>query len=211
MKKTAFYVAMLLLLITACGQQNDKTEHSSSESASRSTHETEHSTSESTSQSTHEEVITYTNKDIYINSFECGYISQEQKPEPYKVYVIETQEQLDYAKKNSGIGFPADYNAEDYWYYNVDIVKAFEKMESDYPFSEYCYVFEYEEVISTGYYYHADKVVIDEEKNSIYFKHDDESYSPSENDICGDAMGGFFHMSAIPREYIDRYEFNNNT
>jgi len=136
MKKTAFYVAMamLLSLITACGQQNDKTEHSSSESASQSTHETEHSTSESASQSTHktehstsesasqsthEEVITYTSKDIYINSFECDYISQEQKPEQYKVYVIETQEQLDYAKENLGIGFPSDYNSEDYWYYNV--------------------------------------------------------------------------------------------
>ncbi|MDE5582575.1 MAG: hypothetical protein K2J08_02570 [Ruminococcus sp.] len=212
MKKTAFYVAvaMILSFTTACGQQNAKTENSLSESESQATH-TENSMSESESRATNEKVITYTDKDIYINSFRCDYISQEQKPEPYKVYVIETQEQLDYAKENSGIGFPSDYNAEDYWYYNVGIVEAFEKMEEDYPFSEYCYVFEYEEVGSTGYYYHADKVVIDTEKNIIYFKNDDKSYSPDEDDICGEAMNGFFHMSAIPREYIDGYKFNDNT
>lgn len=196
MKKILFCVAVLFALTTACGQQNDKTESSPSESEIQTAH--------TEIQTTHREVIEYTDEDIYIDSFTCGYISQEQKPESYKVYVIETQEQLDYAKENYGVGFPSDYNAEDYWYYSVGIVEAFEKMERECPFSEYCYLFEYEEVISTGYYYHADRVAIDKETDRIYFKHDDKSYSPSGDEACGDMMNGFFHMSAIPREYIGK-------
>lgn len=65
----------------------------------------------------------------------------------------------------------------------------------------------YDEVSSGGYYLHADQIQIKED--IIVFGMDDKSYSPGETDVVPDVMGGFFHMAAISKEYLEGKQFKN--
>lgn len=150
-----------------------------------------------------ESKVIYTEGDIYINSFNCGYISQKEKPGP-QVYIIENEEQLAYAKERYGLGIPTNYSYDQLEYFRTDIIDVFEEMEEDYPIEQYSYVFSYEEVNSTGYYLHADRLIL--EDDTIYFGMDNESHV-NQDEVAGDMMDGFFHMAAIPKEYLEGYEF----
>lgn len=137
-------------------------------------------------------------KDVYIDSLHCGYLSQEQKPESGKVILISTEDELGYAKKNLGIGYPDDYNENKAWSYGTDIVKAFEKMETEYPIGSYSYLIQYEEVESYGYNFHANGVEMDKESGDFFFHYDKRKY-PKEGKEYPMAMDGFFYMAAIPK------------
>lgn len=143
----------------------------------------------------------YTDEDIYIYSFDCGYLSEHQNLRD-GLLLIETSEQLSYAQENYGLG-----TEEDETEFSSFIAEKFEQMVQDYPVEEYTYLVAYDEVSSGGYYLHADKIAI--RADMIMFQMDDESYSPGLYDTTTDVMGGFFHMAAIPKEYLGDATFRN--
>ncbi len=145
----------------------------------------------------------YTNEDIYLVSFKCGYIS-EYRPIRYATVIIENEEQLAYAENQYGLK-PMDTFSEDMICYPTGFAQYFEIMKEQYPLDDYNYVFAYQEVSSGGYYYHADRLEITED--SIYFLMDDESYSPKDNEAVSQVMGGFGHVAAVPKEYMEGREF----
>lgn len=145
----------------------------------------------------------YTNEEIYLESFECGYIS-EFRPICYATVIIENEEQMAYAEKQYGLK-PMDTFSEDMICYPTGFAQYFEIMKEQYPLADYNYVFSYSEVSSGGYYYHADRLEITED--SIYFLMDDESYSPKDNEVVSEVMGGFGHVAAVPKEYMEGREF----
>ncbi len=147
----------------------------------------------------------YTNKDIYLESFECGYISEYQNIR-YATVIIENEEQLAYAEEQYGLNEKETY--QDNWmHYPTGFSRYFTIMKEEYPLEKYNYVFSYDEVSSGGYYYHADRLEITE--NSIYFLMDDESYSPKDFEAVSAVMGGFGHVAAVPKEYMEGREFFN--
>lgn len=145
----------------------------------------------------------YTNEDIYLESFDCGYISEYQKIR-YATVIIETQEQLDYAEAYYGLKV-LDSAPDDYTVFQSPFAATFQEMKEQYPLDEYNYVFAYDEVSSGGYYYHADRLEITED--GIHFLMDDESYSPKADELVTCVMGGFVHMAAVPKEYMEGREF----
>ena len=148
-----------------------------------------------------------TSDDIYINSFECGYISENEKPPYPNPLVIENVEQMNFAEERYGLRVPDDLSEEESMWHNFTIAEAFQEMKNTYPFNEYSYVVQYDEISSGGYYLHAARLIID--GNKIYFKMDDESYSPGLEDVVTDVMGGFCHMAAIPKDMIAGITFTN--
>lgn len=148
-----------------------------------------------------EDTITYTDKEIYIHSFECGYLSEYRMLRDI-LLMIENEEQLSIAEKTYDLGEDALEKMQ-----NTYVAEEFQKMKSEYPIEEYTYLLCYREVSSGGYYLHADKVQIKDAR--IYFQMDEESYSPSGEEMVTEVMGGFFHMAAIPKEYLDGKQLEN--
>lgn len=148
-----------------------------------------------------EDATIYTSEDIYIYSFECGYLSEHRNLRDNMI-MVETDEQLTYAQQNYGLG--EDYVHSEFC--NL-YVEEFGEMKKEYPIEEYTYLLCYDEVASGGYYLHADKVQILD--NRIGFLMDDESYSPGQYDMVSEVMGGFFHMAAIPKDYLEGMTFEN--
>lgn len=140
----------------------------------------------------------YTDEDIYLRSFECGYISEYRKIS-YDTVVIETKEQLDYAEEYYGLR-ELDSVPDDYSVFESPFASVFQTMKKQYPLEEYNYVFSYDEVSSGGYYYHADRLEITED--GIWFLMDNESYAPKDDDEVTEVMGGFGHVAAVPKEYM---------
>lgn len=140
----------------------------------------------------------YTDEDIYLKSFECGYISEYQKIR-YATVIIDTKEQLNYAEEYYGLK-ELDSAPDDYSVFVSPFASIFQEMKAQYPLEEYNYVLSYDEVSSGGYYYHADRLEITED--GIWFLLDDKSYSPKEDEIVTCVMGGFGHVAAVPKEYM---------
>lgn len=151
-----------------------------------------------------EESRIYTDEDIYLKSFDCGYISEYQKIR-YVTVIIETEEQLDYAEGYYGLkvleSAPDDYTA-----FQSPFATTIQEMKEQYPLEEYNYVFRYDEVSSGGYYYHADRLEMTED--SIRFLMDDKSYSPKDDEAVTCVMGGFGHIAAVPKEYMEGRTFS---
>lgn len=147
----------------------------------------------------------YTTEDIYLKSFECGYISEYRKIR-YATVIIETKEQLDYAEEYYGLK-NSDSASDDHSDFVSPFASLFQEMKALYPLEEYNYVFSYDEVSSGGYYYHADKLEITED--AIRFLMDNESYAPKAGEDVSCVMGGFAHMAAVPKEYMVGYTFGN--
>ncbi len=133
-----------------------------------------------------EKATIYTEEDIYIHSFNCGYLSGINYL-PSRYILIETEEQLEYAVQNYSLS------------------EEFESVGVNYPIEEYTYLAEYVDVSSGGYYLHADKVKISE--GAVRFVLSEDSYSPKEWEPVPCMMDGFFHIAAIPKEYLDGCDF----
>ena len=144
---------------------------------------------------TNDERIIYTSEDIYLKSFRCDYISQDEKPE--SILVIENADQLAFAETRYGLNYPEGKSEEDIWYYNTSIIDAFQEMKSMYPLDEYTYVVEYNETSSGMYYYNADKLVIDGDR--LYFEMDDESKNGNNYDVVTCDMSGWCYLAAVPK------------
>ena len=143
----------------------------------------------------------YTAQDIYIYSFECGYLSRHQNLR-YKLVMAQSDEQFYDMKKMFSA---CDGEVDEAFHECMD--EEFKKLENQYPIEEYTYCFCYDEVSSGGYYLHADKVQIKD--GIIGFLMDDESYSPGVYDVTNDVMGGFFHLAAIPKTNLANMTFKN--
>lgn len=163
-------------------------------------------TSESQTEASEADIpdLIFTDEDIFINSFECGYIPQDRKP---SFLVIETEEQLMFAEDRYGLAVPPDLSEDELWNYNTLIADAFQEMKEAYPIDKYSYAVEYAEVSCGGYYLHADKLAASD--GILYFIMDDESYTPNDNDEYPAVMGGFCHMAAVPKELLENTSFLN--
>ena len=136
-----------------------------------------------------EEGTVYTEKEVYIHSYECGYLHGYGIPKSYSI-VIETSEQLDYAVENYGI---------------CEISSKCKEMIEQYSTDNYTFVLRYDEVSSGGYYYHVDRVRIT--SDSVMLVNDKKSHS-AKGDAQTQVMGGFFHMAAIPKEYLKECDYS---
>lgn len=148
----------------------------------------------------------FTDKDIYINSFNSDYLSQDKKP-PDEMLFIETDEQLSFAEDRYGLAVPDDLPKSDEWRYNRKVADAFQTMKASYPISDYSYAVCYNELNCGGYYLHADRLV--RKGTLLYFGMDENSYSPGEWDMVPQVMGGFCHMAAIPKNLFGNTVFEN--
>lgn len=169
-----------------------------------------YSVSESSAAAADEEDIPeeiYSEEDIYIYSFECGYLSQDRKPSPNEMLIIENEEQLSFAEDRYGLAVPDDLPKSDEWWYDTEAAEAFRNMKSDYPISDYSYAVYYDEVSCGGYYLHADKLI--KKGDMLYFGMDDKSRTPNEYDEYPAVMGGFCHMAAVPKSLFDGTVFSN--
>ncbi|MDE6743475.1 MAG: hypothetical protein K2J95_06320 [Lachnospiraceae bacterium] len=141
--------------------------------------------------------------DIYLLSFNCGYISGNTPG----MLVIENKEQLDYALERYGLALPSDDMTEDeLWYYSTAIAEPFHEMIQNYPISEYSYVIEYDEVGCGGYDLRVGALLVD--KDIMHFVHTAESKTPAPDSIQPDVMGGFCYMAAVPKDILptEHYE-----
>ena len=156
-KKILFSVFMFLLLLTACNNAKD------------------------------EELdgTVYTSKDVYIDSFECGYLPAFPKD---CAVIVETQDQLDHVK-------------------NYGIEELLTKLEKQYSINEYTYIIQYDMMPNTSYYLHADRIVMD--SSGPYFLMDSKSYGPKSGERVSPAIRGFMHIAAVPKAYLEDYTFTN--
>ncbi len=138
---------------------------------------------------TEENVKVYTEDEIYIHSYECGYMGNAGIPKTYHI-VIETSEQLEYAIQNYGI---------------CDISSACKEMKEQYRIEDYTFILRYDEVSSGGYYYHVDRVEV--RPDSVLLRNDKKSHS-ARGDAQPQVMGGFFHMAAVPKEYLEGCDYS---
>lgn len=148
----------------------------------------------------------FTDEDIYINSFNSDYLSQDKKP-PDEMLFIETDEQLSFAEDRYGLAVPDDLPKSDEWRYNRKAADAFQAMKASYPISDYSYAVCYDELNCGGYYLHADRLI--RKGTLLYFGMDENSYSPGEWDMVPQVMGGFCHMAAIPKNLFGNTVFEN--
>ena len=135
----------------------------------------------------------------YVESFECGYISHADELREGRL-LITTEEELNIALNYDCL------NPEDDTWSNNSIASAFEKVMENHPISEYSYLIEYWETSCGGYNIHADKVEILEDNIGFSF---DVKQFPSEDEMVTEAMGGFCHIAAIPKNEIEGEKFVN--
>lgn len=132
--------------------------------------------------------------DIYLLSFNCGYISGNHPD----MIIIKNQEQLDYAFERYGLALPPDELPEDeLWSYDTSISEPFNEMVKEYPISEYSYVIEYVEVSGFGYKLHAGALLIDED--TLHFVNSEDSNTSDYGAEQYDVMDGFCYMAAVPK------------
>lgn len=151
----------------------------------------------------------YTAKDIYLLSFQCGYLSEEENPGDVPL-VIENETQLEAAEMYYGLGLTENsIGEEDLWRYNTALADAFLEMKSTCPVSKYTYVVEYRSAGSGMYRYNADKLVIDED-GRLYFEVDKKSkrYNKRLQEVTDD-MSGWGYLAAVPKNMFDGKTFDN--
>lgn len=135
--------------------------------------------------------------DIYLLSYNCGYIAGTH-PE---LLIIEDQEQLDYALERYGLALPPDgLTMEELWFYDTSIAEPFNKMMAEYPIRDYSYVIEYDKVGSGGYDLKVGALLVDEEQ--LFFVHTSDSRTPEPGSLLTDVLGGFCYMAAIPKDTL---------
>lgn len=144
----------------------------------------------------HETAKLLTADDIYLLSFNCGYISEN----AYDMLIIENGEQLDCALEQYGLALPPDGLTEgESWYYHTAIAEPFNRMIAEYPISDYSYVIEYHEVGSDGYDLKVGALLVD--SDNLHFVYDSDSHTPDPDlgeGFC-DVMDGFCYMAAVPK------------
>lgn len=137
------------------------------------------------SQKDRDDTKIYSDEEIYLKSWECGYLGQF----PHFPVIIETEEQLAYAEQ----------------YYDLyEISDVFREMISQYPIEQYTYMISYHET-SPGAYYHADRVEIGDD--FISFGMDKKSHGPKDRAVPA-VIVGFIHTAAIPKEYMKECDFS---
>ena len=211
MKKTIILILLASIFVTGCGNKKEtlskekeplpKRQQNIQEQIKKQ-EEKEKERKEKQEQYTEEGKV-YTMEDAYIISFESGYLSEGEGPPSWRVVVIENEEQLLFAEENYGLRMPEDWPGG----FNGTLASAFQKVKTQYPVEEYTYVISYDEVASGGYYFHADRVMIAD--NKIGFLLDDSSYTPDEGEMVPEVMGGFCHIAAIPKEDFENTHFEN--
>ena len=137
--------------------------------------------------------------DCYVESFECGYVSYADVLGE-GVLLITSEEDLAQAEEYDCL------TVVDEWWANNAIAEAFGKLKENYPIEDYAYLIEYQETACGGYYFHADKVGILEDRIGFLL---DEQESPGPNEAVTEVMGGFCHMAAIPKAEIEGKTFVN--
>lgn len=141
----------------------------------------------------------------HIENMNCGYISNNIRPEPYVLYLITDEADLEAAETKLGIAIHEDPDGDGQYYTtHIDVLR---NIMSNYPLASYDYLFVYLEYGSLGHSSHADKVVYKDE--ALYF-HYDAMESPDENQAVCDAMDGEFKIAAIPKEAIKDKKFTYN-
>ena len=131
--------------------------------------------------------------EVYVESFECGYVSYADRLREGPL-LITTKEELTEAEKYDCL------NVLDEQWANNAIAETFEKLKENYPIEDYAYLIEYHETPCGGYYFHADKVGIIDDKIGFLL---DEQDIPGPNEMMTEEMGGFCHMAAIPKVMIE--------
>ncbi len=222
MRKIRILLAILCLFLTSCSFTEDNHETlSSTEAGHKNNHETlssmepveEGKTPEYFSadgvplnidmQNYSDQAKLLTADDIYLLSFNCGYISGDTPG----MLVIENEEQLDYALERYGLALPSDDMTEDeLWYYSTAIAEPFHEMVQNYPISEYSYVIEYDEVGCGGYDLRVGALLVD--KDIMHFVRTADSKTPAPDSMQPDVMGGFCYMAAVPKDILpaEHYE-----
>ncbi len=137
--------------------------------------------------------------DCYVESFECGYVSYADVLRE-GVLLITNEEELAQAEEYDCL------TVVDEWWANNTIAETFENLKENYPIEDYAYLIEYRETVCGGYYFHADKVGILEDRIGFIL---DEQESPGPNEAVTEVMGGFCHMAAIPKTEIEGKTFVN--
>ena len=136
--------------------------------------------------------------ECHIESFECGYVSQLGNANFYPL-LISTKDQLINAESEYVLVVSENYN-------NNTVAEVFQNIKKNYPIEEYDYLVEYMETTCGGYYYHADKVLIIEDKIGFHL---DSCVGPSSEEAATEVMGGFCHIAAIPKSELAGKTFSN--
>lgn len=131
----------------------------------------------------------YTDKDIFLKSWECGPSGMDFIPSQFLI-VIETEEELAYAVEN---------------YKLIEFSTVFEEMIEQYSIEQYTYLITYDVVTTTGHYRHADRIEIGE--TYAYFAMDKKSHG-SRSMEGPQVMGGFIHVAAVPKEYLENCDYS---
>ena len=131
--------------------------------------------------------------DIYLQGFDCGYISSIDKS--YKL-IVNTPEQLDSAFEIYGLDKKCDNS----------ISTPFNEMVEKYPVADYTYVVEYEITSSGIYNMRLGALVLDEKYMNFVTTTD--STTPNRDEPQPDVMGGYCFMAAVPKGTLmnDCYE-----
>lgn len=179
MKRSIILVLVLMLVLSACstrdvvGQSSKVGENSD---VSEDVEVNEESVIEEQT-----DITTYTSEDIYIYSYNSGYIENDRR---FSNVVIENEEQLAYAMERSNI-LPS------------------EEMLEQYPLTEYTYVIEYDKFTHDVYSWKAESLCIGED--CMYFKMTDDSSEEGESLV----MEGYVHMAAVPKSYIGDRKYSD--
>ena len=142
---------------------------------------------------------------VYIENSSCGYISNNPRPEPYVLYLITDEADLEAAETKLGIAIHEDTDGNGQYY--TTHINVLQNIMKNYPLECYVYLFEYLEYASLGHHCHADGVVYRDE--ALYF-HYDVMESPGEDSVVCDAMDGEFIVAAIPKDAIKDKTFSYN-
>lgn len=179
MKRRVLLMLASIMLLSACGTRTFN--HEDAESSKPSDIVENSNISENSASDEKAEIKIYTSEDIYLYSYNSGYIENDDR---FSNVVIENEEQLAYTTERSNI-LPS------------------EEMLKNYPLTEYTYVIEYDEFSHEVYLWKAESLCIGEE--CMYFKMADDSSEEGESCV----MDGFLHMAAVPKSYIGDRKYSD--
>lgn len=77
--------------------------------------------------------VLFADKDIYLYSFWCDYLSQDKKPPDGRILLIENDEQLAFAEDRYGLAIPEELRNRYGMENNVSVADAFQNMKAYYP------------------------------------------------------------------------------
>ena len=144
----------------------------------------------------------YTGDDIYIESIQCGYVSNMPRN-----LLITDQEQLEYARELYPLFIPEDADDQTRWLLQNAVIDPFNAMTEKYPVSEYDYLLSYESfVIGTEIY--AGGILVD--NDFLFFINAQDCVYPDYGDTTPDAEEGACHIAAVPKDLLDDYLSHGN-